>query len=150
MKDLYLVRRDVLDRIHQNPNAVPVVYPDTLGEILLQADVPAILAGAQERLGLPVLDAESQARLGALDKPALIAQIKSRRDLIGFLDHLGYDDAAAGARAAWEVLWDGMRAWDNRSWDWQTVAAGTALASLFCPTVQERETTVLARGSTSH
>jgi len=48
------------------------------------------------------------------------------------------------------VLWDGMRSWDNRNWDWQTLATGVALAGMFCPAVEEREAAVLARGSTTH
>lgn len=150
MQDQYLIRRDVLDRVHQNPNAVPVVYPDKFGAILQDADVAAIARDAVTRLGLPPLAEGIAARLAALNKQALIDEVKANRDLIGFLNKRGYDNTSAESRAAWEVLWDGMRAWDNRSWDWPEIAAGTALAELWCPLVEEREAVVIARGSTGH
>ena len=150
MNDLYLVRRDVLDRIHQNPNAVPVVYPDEFGAILKDADLVAIARDAVARLGLPALNESAQARLSGLDKARLIDDVKATRDLIGFLDRRGYDNASAESRAAWELLWDGMRDWDNGKWDWPQIAAGTALANLFCPRVEEPARVVIARGSTAH
>lgn len=149
MRDIYLSRRDALDRIHQNPNAVPVVHSDEFGAILMQADLAAIAGEAIERLGLPPLPAGALARLAALDKPALIDAIKAQRDLIGFLDKRDYDDGAE-ARAAWQVLWDGMRQWDNRVWDWPQIATGVALVDLFCSPVEERAAVVLAHGSTTH
>ena len=150
MNDLYLVRRDVLDRIHQNPNAVPVVYPDEFGAILKDADLGATAARAVARLGLPALRESALARLSSLDKAGLVDDVKATRDLIGFLDRRGYDNAGAESRAAWELLWDGMRDWDNGKWDWPQIAAGTALADLFCPPVEEPERVVIARGSTAH
>jgi hypothetical protein len=150
MQELYLTRRDVLDRIHQNPNAVPVVYPDEFGAILKGADVAAVARDAVARLSLPALSDDVTGRLAQLDKEGLVAAIKARRDLIGFLDQRGYDAGSNDCRAAWEVLWDGMRHWDNRQWDWAEIAAGTALADLACPLVEEREAVVLARGSTGH
>lgn len=149
MTDLYLRRRDVLDRVHQNPNAVPVVYPDEFGAILAGADLVALARDSAERLGLS-LDQDVVTRLSGVDKGQLVAAIKARRDLIGFLDQRGYDDDSAGSHAAWEVLWDGMRDWNNRQWDWPRIGAGTALAQLYCPVVEEREAVVLGRGSTSH
>ena len=146
----YRVRRDVLDRIHQNPNAVPVVNPDNFGDILGAADVVAIAHDAVRRLGLPALSENVLERLGALDEKGFIAhQIKGNRDLIGYLDNRGYDDSP-GSLAAWTVLWDGMRDWDNRKWDWAEIATGAALASLCCPLVEEYEQIVLAHGSTAH
>ena len=150
MNDLYLVRRDVLDRIHQNPNAVPVVYPDEFGAILKDADLVAIARDAVARLGLPALNESALARLSGLDKAKLIDDVMATRDLIGFLDRRGYDNASAESRAAWELLWDGMRDWDNGKWDWPQIAAGTALANLFCPRVEEPARVVIARGSTAH
>lgn len=149
MKNLYLSRRDVLDRIHQNPNAVPVVYPDEFGRIVGGADLAAIATDAAGRLGL-ALDHEALARLAGLDKAALTDAVKATRDLIGFLDRRGYDNDSPSSRAAWEILWDGMREWDNRAWDWAEIGAGTALAYLFCPTVEEQDAAILARGSTAH
>ena len=149
MRDIYLSRRDVLDRIHQNPNAAPVVYPDEFGAILARADLAAIAGEAIARLGLPPLSEGALARLAGLDKAALIDALKAKRDLIGFLDAHDYDDGAE-ARAAWGVLWDGMSRWDNRAWNWQQIAAATAMVDLFCPPVEQREAVVLARGSTAH
>lgn len=149
MRDLYLTRRDVLDRIHQNPNAVPVVYPDEFGAIVREANLSEVASGAAGRLGL-ALDHEALARLAALDTAELIDAIKSTRDLIGFLDRRGYDADSATSRATWEILWDGMRNWDNRQWDWAEIGAGTALAYLFGSVVEEQEATILARGSTAH
>jgi hypothetical protein len=150
MRELYLVRRDVLDRLYQNPNAVPIVDPDRFGAILHGADIPAIAGEVAARLDLPPLDAADQARLAGLDKPAVMAALKAKRDLIGFLSNESYAEDSAGSRAAWEVLWDGMRPWDNRAWDWPRIAAGTALAALFCPPVEEQQAVVIARGSTAH
>lgn len=149
MRDIYLSRRDVLDRIHQNPNAAPVVYPDEFGAILMGADVTAIAGAAIARLGLASLPESALARLAALDKAALIDALKARRDLIGFLDAHDYDDGAE-ARAAWRVLWDGMSQWDNRAWNWPQIAAATAMVDLFCPPVEQHEAVVLAHGSTAH
>jgi hypothetical protein len=127
---------------------VPVVYPDEFGTIVQATDLMTTARAATERLGI-TLPGDALARLGALDKVALLGAIKARRDLIGFLDERSYDDGD-GSRAAWQVLWDGMRQWDNRSWDWEQIAAGTALVSVCCPVVEEREAMVLARGSTGH
>jgi hypothetical protein len=149
VKELFLTRRDVLDRIHQNPNAVPVVYPDEFGTIIAAADLSVLARDAAGRLGL-TLDHEALARLSALDTGELVDAIKATRDLIGFLDRRGYDAASALSRATWEILWDGMRQWDNRQWDWAEIAAGTALAYLYAPAVEEQEAVVLARGSTAH
>jgi hypothetical protein len=43
-----------------------------------------------------------------------------------------------------------MRQWDNRQWDWAEIGAGTALAYLYAPVVEEQEAVILARGSTAH
>lgn len=151
MKDQYLVRRDVLDRIHQNPNAAPVVYPDQFGAILNETDVPATARDAAARLGLPALSQAALARLANLDKQGLLDnEVKANRDLFGFLDRRGYDNRSAESYAAWAVLWDGMAHWDNTKWDWKVLATGVALASLFCPLVEEREQIVIGRGSTGH
>lgn len=150
MRDQYLIRRDVQDRIHQNPNAAPIVYPDDFGAILKAADVPAVARDVLARLGLPTLSEAAQAGLANLDKQALIDRdVKGNRDLIGFLDRRNYD-ASAESYAAWAVLWDGIHHWDNRQWDWNTVAAGVALVALFCPLVEEREAVVIGHGSTAH
>jgi len=150
MNDLYLVRRDVLDRIHQNPNAVPVVYPDEFGAILKDADPVAMARDAVTHLGLPALSESALARLAGLDKARLVDDVKATRDLIGFLDRWGYDNASAESRAAWDLLWDGMRDWDNGKWNWPEIATGTALAALYCPPVEEPERVVIAHGSTGH
>ncbi|HZS86096.1 MAG TPA: hypothetical protein VFE42_01225 [Chloroflexota bacterium] len=151
MKDQYLVRRDVLDRIHQNPNAVPIVYPDEFGAILNDTDVVATARDTVARLGLPALSDAALSRLGALDKKDLLeARIKGNRDLIGYLDKRDYDNDSAESLAAWSVLWDAMRNWDNRQWDWKVFAAGVALIDLFCPVVVEAEQVVLAQGSVAH
>ena len=151
MKDQYLVRRDVLDRIHQNPNAVPIVYPDEFGAILNDTDVVATARDTVARLGLSPLSDAALSRLGALDKKDLLeARIKGNRDLIGYLDKRDYDNDSAASLAVWSVLWDAMRSWDNRQWDWKVFAAGVALIDLFCPVVVESEQVVLAQGSVAH
>lgn len=151
MKDQYLVRRDVLDRIHQNPNAVPVVDPDEFGATLLAADTAAVARDAAARAGLPPLSDGAVSRLANLDRQRLIDQdIKGNRDLFGFLDKRGYDDASPESYAAWAIAWDGMRHWDNLQWSWPTIAVGVALIDQFCPVIQEYEQVVLARGSTGH
>ena len=151
MRDQYLIRRDVLDRIHQNPNAVPIVYPDEFGAILQAAGVPAVARDMVAQLGLPTLSEAAQARLANLDKQGLVDNdVKANRDLMGFLDRRSYDDASAESYAAWAVLWEGIRQWDNRQWDWNTVATGVALVALFCPVVEQREAVVIGHGSTAH
>ncbi len=151
MKDLYLVRRDVLDRIHQNPNAVPVVYPDELGKVLQQADLSAVARESAARLGLAELSQSAQSGLAGLDKALFIAEhIKGHRDLIGFLDRRGYDNASGDSYAAWAILWDGMKNWDNRKWDWAEVATASVLVSLCCPEVEQREPVIVGHGSTAH
>jgi hypothetical protein len=151
MKDQYLVRRDVLDRIHQNPNAVPIVYPDEFGAILNDTDVVATARDAVASLGLPAFGETTLSRLGALDKKDLLeAHIKGNRDLIGYLDKRDYDSDSAESGAAWAVLWEAIRNWDNRQWDWKVFAAGVALIDLCCPTVAEAERVVLAQGSVAH